>query len=439
MSENCIPRSCASLLAIFVFVSVPAIIVRHDRPDASYVELARGFHAYGDVVEAGSTLIAPRWLITAAHVAKEISPYTSFVTINGRRYTIDRVVMHPEYVSAGMRGRRDLALLRLSEDVVGVEPIQLYRKKDEAGQVVTFFGRGQTGTGETGPTGEDGKMRGATNKLESVDESSVLFQFDPPETATDLEGISGPGDSGGPALLMVDGKWAIVGVSSANRGNGKGPCRYGTTEYYARVSTAIDWIEQTMKDPPPSTVAWKTTSPSAGWPKTRAGEVGAALIEAFNSCDSDKNEAFNQKFRDAQALGRSTPEARATTYAELTKRIGRLTVVEFAEDPNGRLLTLLCSDKGEHYQLSLYFLDSQNTRFEGYWLGIALPRPGAGLLSEQGDDPLDDLARGRIPEPVRVNDLAAVNMDAELPQAALDRLDVHPCFLFDLSRHPGGH
>ena len=380
MPQNCISRSYAILLALFAFASAPAIIVRHDRPDASYVELAKGFHAYGDVVEAGSTLIAPRWLITAAHVAKEISPYTSFVTINGRRYTIDRVVMHPEYVSAGMRGRRDLALLRLTEDVVGVEPIQLYRKKDEAGQVVTFFGRGQTGTGETGPTGEDGKMRGATNKLESADESSILFQFDPPETATELEGISGPGDSGGPALLMVDGKWAIVGVSSANRGNGKGPCRYGTTEFYARVSTAIDWIEQTMKAPPVSTVAWKTTSPSDRWPKTRAGEVGAALIEAFNSCDSDKNEAFNQKFRDAQALGRSTPEARAATYAEMIQRIGTLTVVEFAEDPNGRLLALLRSDKGEHYQLSLYFFDPQNTRFEGYWLGLALPRDPAARM-----------------------------------------------------------
>jgi hypothetical protein len=182
----------------------------------------------------------------------------------------------------------------------------------------------------------------------------------------------------------VDGKWAIVGVSSANRGNGKGPCRYGTTEFYARVSTAIEWIEQTMKDSPASTVVWKTTSSSDGWPKTRPGEVGAALIAAFNS-GAEKYEAFNQKFRDAQALARSTPEARAASYAEMSKRIGTLTVVEFAEDPNGRLLTLLKSDKGEHYQLSLYFFDSQNTRFDGYWLGLASPRQGAGLLGEHGE------------------------------------------------------
>src|SRR6185369_12909271 len=98
---------------------------------------ARGFKAYGDVVEAGSTLIAPRWLLTAGHVAKEISPYTAFVTVQGRRYFIDRVILHPEYVKAGMRGPRDLALLRLTQAVKGVEPIPLYRSQDEAGQIVT--------------------------------------------------------------------------------------------------------------------------------------------------------------------------------------------------------------------------------------------------------------------------------------------------------------
>src|SRR5689334_11411949 len=137
-----------------------AIVIRHDRPDARYVELAKTFHAYGDVVEAGSTLIAPRWLLTAGHVAKEITPYTSFATVGGRRYVIDRVILQPDYVKAGLRGPRDLALLRLTEDVNGIEPVGLYRSRDEAGQVVHFFGRGQTGNGETGPTGEDGRMRG---------------------------------------------------------------------------------------------------------------------------------------------------------------------------------------------------------------------------------------------------------------------------------------
>ncbi len=361
---------CAALFT----VSAHAIVIRHDRPDARYIALAKSFKAYGDVVEAGSTLIAPRWLLTAGHVAKELSPYTSFVTVHGHTYTIDRVIMHPEYVKAGMRGPHDLALLRLTQSVKGVEPIPLYRSQDEAGQIVTFFGRGQTGTGETGPTGADGKMRGATNKIESVDPTSLFFQFDRPETATDLEGISGPGDSGGPALLKVNGKWAIAGISSANKGKGTGPCRYDTTEIYARVSSAADWIEETMRASPESTVLWKISTPLTGWPKSHPGEVGAALIEAFNSGDAATMEAFNQKFRDPQSLKRSIPETRATGYADLVKKIGKLTVVEYAEDPGGKLLVLLRNERGLYYQLSLYFFDLENTRFDGYWIGAAMPR-----------------------------------------------------------------
>jgi hypothetical protein len=365
-----------SIIGFFALVgaaSSDAIVIRHDRPDARYVELAKGFKAYGDVVEAGSTLIAPQWLLTAGHVAREISPYTSFATVNGREYRIDRVIMHPDYVKAGLRGPRDLALLHLTSAVKGVAPIALFRTKDEEGQEVTFFGRGKTGNGETGPTVQDDKMRGATNKLEKVDEESVYFEFDSPETATDLEGISGPGDSGGPALLKVNGKWAIAGISSSNgrTAKSKGVCTYHTVEKYARVSTAVEWIEATMRSMPESSVVWKFTSP---WPSSRAGEVGAALLEAFNSGDPSVMEAFNQKYRDAQALGRGTPERRAKGYSDLFTKYGKMTAVECAQDPAGHLQVLLRGSKGEHYQLSLYFLDPASTRFDGYWIGVGKAR-----------------------------------------------------------------
>lgn len=356
--------------------SAPAIVIRHDRPDARYVDLAKAFGGYGDVVEAGSTLIHPRWLLTAAHVAESITPYTSFAVVGGRRYAIDRVILHPESGRERRMQRRDLALLRLTAPVKGVSPIPLYRGGDEVGQTVTFMGRGQTGNGETGPTGEDGKMRGATNKIESANEQSITFAFDPPETATDLEGISGPGDSGGPALLKVKGKWAIAGVSSANRGTpqAKGVCRYHTLEIYARVSTAVDWIERTMKNPPASTTAWTIVSPATDWPSTRSGEVGSALVAAFNSGDAAVMEAFNQKFRAPRALERATAEARAEGYRKLFSGVGAVTLVEYAQDPSGRLLALVKNAQGKHYQLSLYFFDPAFAEFDGYWLGEADPR-----------------------------------------------------------------
>jgi hypothetical protein len=367
----------AVLASLVLSSNANAIVIRHDRPDSRYVELAKGVKVYADVVEAGGTLIAPQWVLTAAHVAVNVTPYTSYLAINGASYRIDRVVLHPEGSNPSRKDRKDLALLHLTKPVKGVEPVLLYRAHDETGQTVTFVGRGQTGDGQTGPIGEDGKMRGATNKVESANENYIVFKFDPPETATELEGISGPGDSGGPALLKVGGKWAIAGVSSANQGMGKGPCRYDTIEHYARVSTAVEWIESTMNAMPESTIKWTISSPFIEWPETRPGEIARALMIAMNSGDSDVYETFNQKYRDPRSLNRATAEDRARSYADTRQRVGQsLTVVEYATDAGGSMLALLRNEKGQFFQLNLYFYDQANTAFDGFWIGMAMPRVG---------------------------------------------------------------
>jgi hypothetical protein len=367
-------RTSFLLVAFAVTSASFAIVIRHDRDDAKYRELAKQFKAYGDVVEAGSTLVDKSWLLTAGHVATTITPYSSFAVVGGHEYMIDRVVMHPDYIKDGYRGRRDVAMLHLTKPVTDVEPVLLYRKDDEAGQIVTFFGRGMTGNGQTGPTAQDTSMRGATNKLERVDDRSVFFLFDDPKTATEMEGISGPGDSGGPALLKVNGKWAIAGISSANSGGGSGICTYGTTEVYARVSPVVPWIEQTIKTLPASSINWRIVRASQGWPKSRFGEVGAALLAAFNTGDPVKMEEFNQKYRDPEALAGRTAEQRKDGYLGIFNKSGSLTVVEFATDPRGRTMTLLVNEKGEYFQLSLYFLDPDFKAFDGYWIGAGKPR-----------------------------------------------------------------
>jgi hypothetical protein len=105
-------------------------------------------------------------------------------------------------------------------------------------------------------------VRAATNRVESTldvfpltaargqypaEGFQLRFTFDSPDSsnATDLEGISGPGDSGGPAYIKRDGILYVIGVSS---GQDSRPSKthkqgsYGVFEYYVRVSHFSDWI-----------------------------------------------------------------------------------------------------------------------------------------------------------------------------------------------------
>lgn len=59
---------------------------------------------------------------------------------------------------------------------------------------------------------------------------------------TPLEGISGPGDSGGPALIETADGLRVAGLSVASSGRPKG--RYGALEFYSRVSPQVTWIRE---------------------------------------------------------------------------------------------------------------------------------------------------------------------------------------------------
>ena len=80
----------------------------------------------------------------------------------------------------------------------------------------------------------------------------LQFRFDRPgdPAITELEGISGPGDSGGAAFQEIDGKLYVVGVSSwqDTRPTGRKQGLYGVIEHYVRVSSHYDWIMRTLRE-----------------------------------------------------------------------------------------------------------------------------------------------------------------------------------------------
>ena len=232
--------SLAALAVIAVTPVLDAILIRHDRPDERYRALGARFEAVSGFGRAGTgTLIAPQWVLTAAHVARGLRPDAT-VTFGGAEYALERTVIHPDWRDMGPS---DIALVKLTRPVDGVKPLPIHTAQDEVGKAIVFVGIGGTGTGLTGPlTPEDGIKRGATNVVDAATADWLYFTFDEPPGGTDLEGISGPGDSGGPAILERNGTSTVVGVSVFGQPGRQGRGTYGAKEGYTRVSTHASWI-----------------------------------------------------------------------------------------------------------------------------------------------------------------------------------------------------
>jgi Trypsin len=248
-----------------------AIIVRHDKDARAFLDLGQKFPSTVSLRRADSkdglgdegTLIAPMWVLTAAHVASELGP-GDLVEVNHKVRKISRIVLYPQWHrDADMPV--DIALVQLLAPVTDVAPAHIYTGSDETGMVVTFVGRGATGTGLTGQQFEDRRLRAATNRVESTfdvfpmtsargqypaEGFQLRFRFDAPgdPNVTDLEGISGEGDSGGPAYITRDGVLYVVGVSSGqdSRPTDHKQGRYGVFEFYVRVSHFADWIQSSI-------------------------------------------------------------------------------------------------------------------------------------------------------------------------------------------------
>lgn len=308
-------RLMALLAAALVSAPATAVVWRADAPPEAAFELAKKVHGSVGQVDRGgvATLIADRWAITAAHVAHGLGPANT-VRFGERDYAIEQVFIHPQGEPDPARPRQppevDLALIKLVEPVVDGSTVLLYRGRDEVSKLVAIAGFGDFGPAGGPLTRGDGRLRVVENGIADAGPLRLFLPFDAPPNALGLEGIGGPGDSGGPALWLGAGPFPntgpqIMGVSSGADGP---PGAYGTVDVYTRVSSHIEWIEQVAG----KFFDLKLTVPvEPRWPRDAliSGTSGFVVVDFVVGVDGRTSDITVVESRPAGVFDKATTQA----------------------------------------------------------------------------------------------------------------------------------
>lgn len=262
-------RFAAAMCLLGIPFPASAIVIRHDVPDSAYLADATEFPALVDMPGSGhGVLIAPQWVVTAAHT---IQGKLRSVELAGVPRAVDRVIIHPGARSlpddvvhralttgdsaeamAFLATTDDIALIRLAVPVRDVRPAHLHVGRGEVGRPVRLYGKGATGTGETGVAPDSPQrsaLRRATNRIEAAEGRWIIYSFTRGPGADRLEGMGGNGDSGSPILIRSGGRWTVAGLASWKGGevDVRGPSSlYGQTSHNVRLAHYAPWIADVM-------------------------------------------------------------------------------------------------------------------------------------------------------------------------------------------------